>query len=104
MAQKRKSKASAPLDAIQLLMEDHKDVDQFFKQFEKLHEAGEDTNKGDRRRAAGADGAQHAREGAFLSRGAQACGRGSGRVARRGGSRAPERGSTPRGAEAAQAR
>src|SRR5687768_582838 len=45
MAQKRKSKASAPLDAIQLLMEDHKDVDQFFKQFEKLHEAGEDTNK-----------------------------------------------------------
>jgi hemerythrin superfamily protein len=44
MAQRRKKRAAADPDAIAMLVDDHKAVDAFFKQFEKLHEAGEDTD------------------------------------------------------------
>jgi iron-sulfur cluster repair protein YtfE (RIC family) len=43
MAQRRKTRAKA--DAITMLMDDHKIVDAFFRQFEALHEEGEDTAK-----------------------------------------------------------
>jgi hemerythrin superfamily protein len=42
MAQKRK-KPAGKADAITMLVEDHAIVDQLFKEFEELHEEGEDT-------------------------------------------------------------
>jgi hemerythrin superfamily protein len=45
MAQKRKANAMESADAIDMLLQDHANVEQFFKQFEKLHAAGEDTAK-----------------------------------------------------------
>jgi hemerythrin superfamily protein len=44
MAQKRRKSSPAQMDAIELLVADHKAVDGLFKQFEKLHEAEEDTS------------------------------------------------------------
>ena len=45
MAQKRKKKPAAAVDAVKMLLDDHKAVDGLFREFEKLHEAEEDTSK-----------------------------------------------------------
>ena len=45
MAQKRKNPLNEAPDAIAMLLKDHKDVNALFRQFEKLHEAEEDTSR-----------------------------------------------------------
>ena len=45
MAQKRRKSSDRPVDALVMLVEDHTVVDGFFRQFQKLHEADEDTSK-----------------------------------------------------------
>ena len=45
MAQRRKKNLDGPVDATVMLEQDHRTVDGLFRQFEKLHEAEEDTAK-----------------------------------------------------------
>ena len=45
MAQTRRKKTEQTPDAVQMLMTDHQTVQGLFREFKKLHEAEEDTNK-----------------------------------------------------------